>query len=89
MGGTCYRMDDHCMPRQPLYGVLEAGKREQGCPRKRYKDTVNGDLRWCDIKPPQKLRMQLVTEILGTHGLTHTPPVLRTIAVKDAWQLMN
>ena len=89
MGGTCHRMDNHCMPRQLLYGELEAGKREQGCPRKRYKDTVNGDLWWCDIQPPQKLRLQLVTEIIGTHGLTQPPLVLRTTAVKDAWQLMN
>ena len=42
--GHVIRMDDHRMPRQLLYGELEAGKRKQGRPRKRYKDTVKGNL---------------------------------------------
>lgn len=71
MGGTCHRMENHFMPRQPLYGVLEAGKREQGCPRKRYKDTVNGDLRWCDIKPPPKIE-NAASDRNHWHSWTHT-----------------
>ena len=53
VGHVMIRMDGHRMLRQLLYGELEAGKRKQGRPRKRYKDTVKGNLQWCGIHPKE------------------------------------
>ena len=41
------------IPRQLVYGELEAGKRKQGRLRKQYKDTVKGNLQWCGIQPKE------------------------------------
>ena len=39
------------MTRCLLYGKLAAGKRQQGRPKKRYKDSVKANLQWRNIKP--------------------------------------
>ena len=49
--GHVIRMEEHRMPRRLLYGELAAGKRHQGRPKKRYKDSVKANLQWCNIKP--------------------------------------
>lgn len=46
-------MDKHHMPRRLLYGELVYCKRNQGCPKKCYKDTVKAKLLGCNIKPKQ------------------------------------
>ena len=37
------------MPRRLMYRALQAGKRNQGRPKLRYKDTVKANLQWCHI----------------------------------------
>ena len=37
------------MPRCLMYGELQAGKRNQGRPKLRYKDTVKTNLQWCHM----------------------------------------
>ena len=42
---------EHCMPRQLLRGELVSGKRRQGRRRWRFKDSLEENLKLCDIKP--------------------------------------
>ena len=37
------------MPRRLMYGELQTGKRNQGRPKLRYKDTVKANFQWCHI----------------------------------------
>ena len=39
------------MPRRLRYGELQTGKRNQGRPKLRYKDTVKVNLQWLHINP--------------------------------------
>ena len=36
-------------------GELQLGKRNQGCPKLRYKDTVKANIQWCHDKPKELL----------------------------------
>ena len=45
------RMDECRMQRPLMYGELQAGKRNQGRPKLRYKDTVKANPQWCHINP--------------------------------------
>ncbi|XP_068692733.1 uncharacterized protein [Montipora foliosa] len=47
--GHVERMDHACLPRQLLYSQLCEGKRNQGRPRLRFKDTVKRNLEKLDI----------------------------------------
>lgn len=49
--GHVIRMEDFRMPRRLMYGELQLGKRNQGRPKLRYKDTVKANIQWCHIKP--------------------------------------
>ena len=49
--GHTIRMEDHRMPKQLLYGELASGKRNQGRPRKRYKDMIKDNLPLAEIAP--------------------------------------
>ena len=51
--GHVIRMEDHRIPRQLLFGELAQGQRKQGRPRKRYKDSLKDNLKWCGIKPAE------------------------------------
>ena len=51
--GHVIRMEEHCMPRQMLYGELVSGKQSQGRLRKRFKESLKENLKWCDMKPIQ------------------------------------
>ena len=51
--GHGIRMEEHRMPRRLLYRELLQGKRHQGRPKKRYKDTVKVSLQWCELKPKE------------------------------------
>ena len=43
-------MPDHRLPKQLLYGELKEDKRNRGCPKKRYKDSLKSSLKAFDIK---------------------------------------
>ena len=49
--GHVIRMEEFRMPRRLMYGELQLGKRNQGRPKLRYKDTVKANLQCCHIKP--------------------------------------
>ena len=49
--GHVIRMEEFWVPRRLMYGELQLGKRNQGRPKLRYKDTVKANLQWCNIKP--------------------------------------
>ena len=49
--GHVIRMGECWMPWRLMYGELQAGKRNQGRPKLRYKDTVKANLQWCHINP--------------------------------------
>ena len=49
--GHVIRMEECRLPRRLMYGELLAGKRNQGRPKLRYKDTVKANLQWCRINP--------------------------------------
>ncbi|XP_076035734.1 uncharacterized protein LOC143021854 [Oratosquilla oratoria] len=51
--GHVIQMDDHCLPKQLLYGELSSGKRNTGRPRKRFKNCVKTHLTHTNI-PPKK-----------------------------------
>ena len=51
--GHVIRMEEFRMPRRLMYGELQLGKRNQGHPKLRYKDTVKANLQWCHIKPKE------------------------------------
>ena len=51
--GHTIRMEEDRMPRRLLYSELTFGRRNQGRPKKRYKDTVKANLQWCDVKPKE------------------------------------
>jgi len=44
-------MEEFRMPRRLMYGELKLGKRNQGRPKLRYKDTVKANIQWCHVKP--------------------------------------
>ena len=48
--GHVIRMGEDRLPRILLYGELQDGKRNQGRPRKRYKDHLKENLHWCDLE---------------------------------------
>ena len=52
-------MEDHFIPKKILFGELEQGHRKQGCPCKRYKDTVKVGLKWCNIPPTDLVAIAL------------------------------
>ena len=43
--GHVVRMEDHRLPKKMLYCELAQGKRNVGCPKKRYKDNLKASLR--------------------------------------------
>ena len=49
--GHVIRMKECRMPRHLMYWELQAGKRNQGRPKLRNKDTVKSNLQWCHINP--------------------------------------
>lgn len=49
--GDVIRMEVFRMPRRLMYGEFQLGKRNQGRPKLRYKDSVKANLQWCHIKP--------------------------------------
>ena len=51
--GHVIRMDDCRLPKQLMYGELSSGKRNQGRPRKRFKDCVKSNIRYSGIPPKQ------------------------------------
>jgi transcription termination factor 2 len=51
--GHVIRMEEHRMPRQLLYGELAAGRRNQGRPKKRFKDNLKANLLWTGLQPRQ------------------------------------
>jgi transcription termination factor 2 len=51
--GHVIRMEEHRMPRQLLYGELAAGRRNQGRPKKRFKDNLKANLQWTGLQPRQ------------------------------------
>ena len=51
--GHVIRMDSNHIPRHLLYGELTTGKRNQCRPRKRFKDNIKENLRWCNIHPKE------------------------------------
>ena len=51
--GHVIRMEENRLPRRLLYGELLHGKRNQGGPKKRYKDSVKTNLQWCELKPKE------------------------------------
>ena len=51
--GHVIRMDDHRLPKQLMYGELTSGKRNQGRPRKRFKDCVKSNIKPSGILPKQ------------------------------------
>ena len=50
--GHVIPLDDR-IPRPFLYWELTHGKRNQGRPKKRYKDTVKANIQWCQRKPKE------------------------------------
>ena len=46
-------MEEFRMKRGLMYGELQLGKRNQGRPKLRYKDTVKANFQWCHIKPKE------------------------------------
>ena len=51
--GHVIRMEEFRISRRLMYGELQLGKRNQGRPKLRYKDTVKANLQWCHIKPKE------------------------------------
>ena len=51
--GHVIRMEEFRISRCLMYGELQLGKRNQGRPKLRYKDTVKANLQWCHIKPKE------------------------------------
>ena len=51
--GHLIRMVEFRIPRCLMYGELQLGKRNQGRPKLRYKDTIKANLQWCHIKPKE------------------------------------
>ena len=51
MSGACHPHGGVPDSRRLMYGELQLGKRNQGRPKLRYKDTVKANLQWCHIKP--------------------------------------
>ena len=49
--GHVIRMEEFRLPRCLMYGELQLGKRNQGRPKLRYKDTVKANIQWCHVKP--------------------------------------
>ena len=49
--GHVIRMEDYRIQRRLMHGELEHGKRNQGPPKKQYKDTVKANLKWCELEP--------------------------------------
>ena len=49
--GHVIRTEECRMPRRLMYEELQAGKRNQGRPKLRYKDTVRANPQWCHINP--------------------------------------
>ena len=47
--GHVARMDDTRIPKAMLFGELSAGKRNQGGPKKRYKDQLKSELEMADV----------------------------------------
>ena len=47
--GHVSRMKDHRLPRVALFGELSTGSRDQGGPKRRYKDTLKKALNSCNI----------------------------------------
>jgi len=48
--GHVIRMEEHRIPRCLMYGELWQGRRYQGRPKLRYKDTVKSNIQWCHVK---------------------------------------
>jgi len=48
--GHVIRMEEHRMPKCLMYGGLWQGRRYQGRPKLRYKDTVKSNIQWCHVK---------------------------------------
>ena len=46
-------MEEFRMPRRLMYGELQLGKRNQGRPKLRYKDTMKANIQWCHVKPKE------------------------------------
>jgi exonuclease III len=51
--GHVIRMSDERIPKQLFFGELAEGHRKQGRPRKRYKDNLKDNLKWCEVKPKE------------------------------------
>ena len=51
--GHVVRMNDTRIPKQLFFGELKEGKRKRGRPRKRYKDNLKDNIKWCGIKPEE------------------------------------
>jgi transcription termination factor 2 len=47
------RMSNERIPKQLFFGELVEGHRKQGRPRKRYKDNLKDNLKWCEVKPKE------------------------------------
>ena len=47
--GHVARMPDERLPKKLLFGELQEGKRSQGCPKKRFKDTLKASLKAFNI----------------------------------------
>ena len=49
--GHVIRMEDYRLPKKLLYGELTSGKRNQGGPKKRFKDTLKSNLQYTQVRP--------------------------------------
>ena len=74
------RVADHHLSRQLLYGELEDGKKQQGPPRTRYKDSVKGT-----ASNQRNWRLRLVADVAGVPWRKLLPPSSKAAAVRDSW----
>ena len=73
------------MPRCLMYGELWQGRRYQGHPKLRYKDTVKSNIQWCHVKP-KELEESAANSQSG--GPKSTSP-LQTLKVQETKRLLQ